>query len=659
MDVKYRAEIDGLRAIAVVAVILFHAGIPAIGGGFVGVDIFFVISGYLITSIIIADKEANRFSIARFYERRARRILPALFLVLLACLIPAWLWLPPRDMISFCKSLFTLSLFSSNFLFWSEAGYFDISAELKPLLHTWSLAVEEQFYLFFPMLIALVWPFGRRWVVAVVVVLGFASYGAAHIGVVYYPNGAFFLLPTRGWELLLGAAVALYHSVSPVRLPDNFWKRALYDVASVAGLALITYSVYSFSKQTPFPSVYTLAPTLGTCILLLFCVRGTLVSSLLSLRLLVGLGLISYSAYLWHYPIFAFARHISVSAPGQWAFSLLSLVTFGLAYLSWRFVERPFRDPHRVSRIGILVFSIGGIFGLGSFGSHGVVSNGFDAWRVNAEQRAVLGRIRRNPLSPKCLYEERDSRPKTPCVHNDGVPSWAILGDSHASELAMMLGLTLKERGEALKQFSSKGKPWFNHLCKGAETCRTWTEHAIDQIVDDPNIRNIVVIYRINLHLFGEHVPTYPHLPNSVSTESRAAIWNNYVEVLNRLNSSGKRVILVLQPPEVRKSLPNLVFQSRLSPSNIAGVSREWWALRSAYVTKRLKDIPQSVRVVDPTDIFCDEINCTAVRDGVSWYFDEDHLSLEGASKIVPRLLEEGKSAGSPNSTLNRPKKDS
>ena len=147
-DMKYRTEVDGLRAIAVVAVILFHAGIPAFGGGFVGVDIFFVISGYLITSIIIADKEANRFSIARFYERRARRILPALFLVLLACLIPAWLWLPPRDMISFCKSLFTLSLFSSNFLFWSEAGYFDISAELKPLLHTWSLAVEEQFYLF-------------------------------------------------------------------------------------------------------------------------------------------------------------------------------------------------------------------------------------------------------------------------------------------------------------------------------------------------------------------------------------------------------------------------------------------------------------------------------------------------------------------------------
>ena len=644
---KYRAEIDGLRAIAVVTVILFHAGFPAFGGGFVGVDVFFVISGYLITSIIIADKEANHLSIARFYERRARRILPALFLVLLACLIPAWLWLPPRDMVSFCKSLLTLSLFSSNFLFWSEAGYFDISAELKPLLHTWSLAVEEQFYLFFPILIALVWPFGRRWVVAVVVVLGFASYGAAHIGVVYYPHGAFFLLSTRGWELLLGAAVALYRSVSPVRLPDNPWIRSLYDIASVAGLALITYSIYSFSKQTPFPSVYTLAPTLGTCLLILFCVRGTFVASLLSLRLLVGLGLISYSAYLWHYPLFAFARHISVSAPGQWAFSLLSLVTFGLAYLSWRFVERPFRDPHRVSRIGILVFSIGGIFGAGSFGCYGVVSNGFDALRVNTEQREVLGQIRRSPRWLECLYEERDSRPKTHCVHNDGVPSWAILGDSHASELAMMLGLALKERGEALKQFSSKEAPLFNHSCKGAETCRTWTEHAIDQIVDDLNIRNVVVIYRINRYLSQDHLPYYPYLPTAGSTEGRAYIWNNYVEVLNRLNSSGKRVILVLQPPEVRKSLPDLVFQNRLSPRNIAGVSREWWALRSAYVTERLKDIPPSVRVVDPSDIFCDEINCAAVKDGAPWYFDANHLSLEGASKIVPRLLELGESAGS------------
>jgi peptidoglycan/LPS O-acetylase OafA/YrhL len=643
---KYRSEIDGLRAIAVVTVILFHAGFTSFTGGFVGVDVFFVISGFLITSIIISDKQSNQFSIVRFYERRARRILPALFLVLFACLFPAWLWLPFWDAVSFCKSLLAVSLFGSNFLFWSEAGYFDVAAELKPLLHTWSLAVEEQFYLVFPLLFALLWPLGRVVTAVVLLAVGLLSFWAAQVGVVSHPHAAFFLLPTRGWELLLGALLALYRSVSPARATEHVGRNYLYELASLIGLGLIGFSVFTYSKETPFPSVYTLVPTLGTSLLILFGDRRTFVGSLLSLKWIVGLGLISYSTYLWHYPMFAFARHASVIAPGRFTFSVLSLLAVVFAFLSWRFVERPFRDPERVSRRAIFAFSFLGIAFFATVGYLGMENKAFNSLRVTYRQQQVLDKLKRSPRWQECLYEERDVRPKNPCVYNEGKTTWAILGDSHSSELAMVLGDALKERGESLTQFSSKEKPSFNDSCNGSADCKTWTERSIDQIVADPTIRNVIVIYRMNFYLFGDHLQSYPVLPNERREETKVTAWRHYVEVLNRLARSGKRILLVLQVPELRKALDDIVFMNRLAPENIAGISREWWRLRSAYVTERLKEIPSSVKVFDPADVFCDDTECVAVKDGIPWYFDENHLSLQGASKLVPRILELGEPTG-------------
>ena len=212
---KYRPEIDGLRAVAVLPVILFHAGFELFSGGFIGVDIFFVVSGYLITTIIISEMDDGSFSIVNFYERRARRILPALFFVMAACLPPALFWMVASDLKSFGQSLFAVSTFSSNILFWSESGYFDTAAELKPLLHTWSLAVEEQYYIIFPIFLMLTWRFGIRWILVVLSLVFILSLGVAHWGAVYaaHPkilSGTFFLLPTRGWELLVGVFAAFY-----------------------------------------------------------------------------------------------------------------------------------------------------------------------------------------------------------------------------------------------------------------------------------------------------------------------------------------------------------------------------------------------------------------------------------------------------------------
>ena len=207
---KYRREIDGLRALAVLPVIFFHAGFEAFSGGFVGVEVFFVISGYLITTIILSELEQGKFSILNFYERRARRILPALFLVMLVCIYFAWVWLLPSDMKKFSLSLVAVSVFASNILFWRESGYFDTDTALKPLLHTWSLAVEEQYFVLFPLFLMLLWRLGKRWILIILATVFVASLSLAQWGAYAQPDTAFYLLPTRGWELLIGAFAAFY-----------------------------------------------------------------------------------------------------------------------------------------------------------------------------------------------------------------------------------------------------------------------------------------------------------------------------------------------------------------------------------------------------------------------------------------------------------------
>ena len=352
---KYRAEIDGLRALAVLPVILFHAGFEWFGGGFVGVDVFFVISGYLITTIIISEMAEGKFSIVNFYERRARRILPALFFVMAACLPFAWLWLTPNDLKDFGQSLVAVSTFSSNILFWLESGYFDTAAELKPLLHTWSLAVEEQYYIFFPIFLILTWRLGVKWVLILLSVVFLLSLGVAQWSAYNKPSAAFFLLPTRGWELLVGVFAAFYLNYN-THLKSHILNQAL----SLLGFGMIVYSIIAFDETTPFPSLYALIPTVGTGLLILCAVPKTFIHKLLSLKFIVGIGLISYSAYLWHQPILAFARHKyrllgDIPDPILIGLCIASLI---MAWFSWKFVEAPFRAKHIFNRKSIFYSSM-------------------------------------------------------------------------------------------------------------------------------------------------------------------------------------------------------------------------------------------------------------------------------------------------------------
>ncbi len=339
----YRKEIDGLRALAVIPVILFHAGL-GVSGGYVGVDIFFVISGYLITSIILRELTAGTFSLIHFYERRIRRILPALFFVIFVCLPFAWLWLLPHELKSFAESVVAVVLFSSNILFWQESEYFATGAEYIPLLHTWSLAVEEQYYVIYPLLMLLLWRFGRYWLVALILLTGLLSLGLSEWGWRYFPEANFYLLPTRAWELMLGALLAFY--LFRHKQPGG----AIRQWGSLLGILFIVAAVFFFDSDTPFPGFYALVPTTGAALIILFTTEGTLAYWLLSQRLMVGMGLVSYSAYLWHQPLFVFARIRSMDTPSLGLMLALSIATFVLAYLTWLIIERPFRNKRFLAR---------------------------------------------------------------------------------------------------------------------------------------------------------------------------------------------------------------------------------------------------------------------------------------------------------------------
>ncbi|MBK9662825.1 MAG: acyltransferase [Nitrosomonas sp.] len=381
----YRREIDGLRALAVLPAILFHAGFETFSGGFVGVDVFFVISGYLIATIILAELEQDKFSIVNFYERRARRILPALFLVMFVCIPFAWLWLLPSDMKDFSQSLVAVSVFASNFLFLRESGYFDTAAELKPLLHTWSLAVEEQYFVIFPLFLMLTWRLGKRWLLILLATVLVTSFAIAQWGACAKTTAAFFLLPTRGWELLIGVFAAFYL----FKANGTEFSKGLSEVGGWLGVALILFAVFSYSKTTPFPGLYALVPTIGTVLIILFATQQTTVGKFVGNQVFVGVSLISYSAYLWHQPLFAFARHNGLTEHDKLWFLALSGVSILFAFLSWQYIEKPFRDKKFVDRKKVFGLSLIGTVAFCSMGMLGHYKNG-NLGQINAEQSRFL-----------------------------------------------------------------------------------------------------------------------------------------------------------------------------------------------------------------------------------------------------------------------------
>jgi peptidoglycan/LPS O-acetylase OafA/YrhL len=389
MSLVYRKEIDGLRAFAVIPVIFFHSGFEVFKKGFVGVDIFFVISGYLITSIIIKNLINKSFSIKFFFERRARRILPALYLVIITTIPFAWIFLSRDELTSYSKSLIATTIFLSNFFFWKETPYFESEAELKPLLHTWSLSIEEQFYIFFPFILIFIWKFKKSLIIYALQIIFIVSLLICFWGLKNAPNENFYFTLTRIWEFSIGAIAAYLI----IKNRFNFSKQ-LNNILSLFGFGIIVYSIFFYnfsSNQIPT----ALFPIIGTVLIIIFSNKGTLVEKFLSTKIFVGIGIISYSLYLWHYPILAFAKNYYNEINLQLKF-LIILLSFILSTISYKFIEKPFRDNNFISlknfinlMICATLFFI--IFSFLTFSYFEKYGNGPKLAKLLSENNAIFG----------------------------------------------------------------------------------------------------------------------------------------------------------------------------------------------------------------------------------------------------------------------------
>lgn len=353
---EYRKEIDGLRAIAVIVVMLFHAGFHFITGGFLGVDIFFVISGYLITSFIFINKANNSFSLLNFYERRARRLLPALFIVLLFCIPLAVMLMQPDDLQNFGQSLVSTSLMSNNILLFITSGYWDLASEFKPLLHTWSLGVEEQYYIFFPLLILLIWKFTNLQIIYVLSAITIISFIFSLQIHTKYPEADFYLLPSRLWQLGAGGILALFLLESKQHFENM--KPAYKEVLSLLGFLFILLPIFFYLQGEAFSILNRFLVVLGTLIIIAFSDKNNFIGRLLSIKFLVFIGLMSYSLYLWHQPLYAFLRISSLSEPPNYLYLIMFLLSFFISFFSWK-IEQIFRSANKVStsKFSIIIIS--------------------------------------------------------------------------------------------------------------------------------------------------------------------------------------------------------------------------------------------------------------------------------------------------------------
>lgn len=657
---NYRPEIDGLRALAVLPVMLFHAGFETFSGGFVGVDVFFVISGYLITSIILLERAAGTFSLRSFYERRARRILPALFLVMAICVPFAWLWLLPDDLKDFSQSLVAVSLLSSNILFSHQSGYFDAASELKPLLHTWSLAVEEQYYVLFPLFIILAWQLGRRWMVGLLGMIAVVSFTAAQLGEFSAPAATFFLLPTRGWELAIGAFIAFYF-VRPRQLELS---APLRQTASAVGLMMILYPIFMFSRGTPFSSFYALIPTIGAALIIMFATPATIVGAALGSKVVVGLGLISYSAYLWHQPLLVFYRHSSLMEPRASILLLLCFAAIVLAYFSWRFVELPFRQKVAFSRQHILIFSVIGSLFFIAIGYFGYVKNGFPS-RFGKFQQVLDQQFHRNALKDMCKQNDDDEHIANVCVlgstKSEIVPSIAVFGDSHANALNPVFDFLGKAHSKSYAYVGLGGCPPLigidvllgNHalgICD--ELSRRQYEY-----VKNRTIKKVVLLARWSLYTDGEYgreMSRYFLVKNDrgplTRQNSRSVFVEGIMDTVDAYEKIGVDVFIIFQIPQ-QQTNPRKVYL-RIYQLNKNGSEEAGVAVRNVSVSVNkhlsLQQFNRGVfeaallgrkdKAINLDAHFCDSERCILGNSTQSYYRDSDHLNSIGALRTASAL---------------------
>lgn len=629
---SYRPEIDGLRAVAVVPVILFHAGLSVFSGGYIGVDVFFVISGYLITAILISELERGDFSIAKFYERRARRILPALFFVILCCIPFAWMWMLPEELKDFSQSIVAVVFFASNILFWKEEGYFAPSAELKPLLHTWSLAVEEQYYLLFPVFLLLAWRFGRNRVFWMVLATAAFSLLLSEWGWRNRPTANFYLAPTRAWELLAGSMCA-FHLTGRHQRPS--------DVFSLLGLGMILLAIFFYDDSTPLPSIYGLLPVGGTVLVIIFGSAGSIAARLLSMRGFVGIGLVSYSAYLWHQPVFAFARIRSVVQPSPSLMVMLAMFSLALAYLSWRFVEKPFRKGASSvlpTRRAVFAYSAAAAAAFVSLGLSGHMLNGLPHRKtpagVSFADASNTSRLLPNyGLSADC---EGSFTMSSHC-RTDNAPRAILWGDSYAMHLAPGIQSS-PTRLSFIQHTKSQCAPVMGIASQGTmgtwRDCLEFNDKVMEYIKGNKSAEYVLISSPFDI--INPDVQLHLRDGRTLGEGQYDIVLNQIRDLAKTLSSQGKQLMIVSPPPRNHLDIGQCLVRATVffNGMDSCNFRREDSLTEYSDKYRFLHELSADAPVVWLDDMICVDGACHASIDGSFVYRDSGHLSVEGARKI-------------------------
>ncbi len=639
----YRPDVDGLRAVAVLAVVLYHAGVPGISGGFVGVDVFFVISGYLITGIVAREVAAGEFRLARFYERRARRILPALFVVVGVVAVPAAVLLVPQSLAAYGRSAAAAALSVSNISFYRSTDYFSPGAGQLPLLHTWSLGVEEQFYVVLPLYLLLL---RRQLVRRPLLVIGPPVLASFVLAVLWTSSGAtseaFYLPFGRAWELGVGAALAL--GVLPaVR------SRLLAAGLVGAGLAAVLASAVLYDDRTTFPGVAALLPVLGAAAV----VHGGAVhrvgaSRLLSLRPVVFVGLVSYSLYLWHWPVLVLARTVLARDLPLWLSLALLPLMFALAVLSWRFVERPFRRPRSGSgtRRPLLV-ATAAILAVAAAGSAVLALGGLPGRFSPAVRVLATATDDTNPERARCDSPSLERiRSGDLCVLGAPgmAPTTALVGDSFGDALSPGVVAAAEAQGRSVLVATRAGCRPLVGLTSVSPECARALDATVAEVAATPSVTTVVLVGRWSTMVEGVRLGAYSgvesYLADARTTapgpqENRAVFSRSLARTVAALGQ-GKRVWVVAGVPEQEVLVPQaLTTRAVLGLGPLEGVSRESYDARQAS-TLSLLAAGTGYDVIDVGAAACDDAQCPVVADGRSLYADDNHPSRYGAERLAP-----------------------
>jgi len=642
-DPVYRPDIDGLRAIAVLAVIFYHAEIFPFSGGFIGVDVFFVISGFLITGIILPKLKTNQFSMAYFYERRVRRIFPALFTMLFVCAVFVFWFALPDDRIAFGESIIATALFISNHYFLANAGYFSDSAENVPLLHTWSLAVEEQFYILFPFYLLCVKRFFHARYALCTAILSVASFGTGIWLIRINPDAGFYLASVRIWEIGIGAILAMI----PRQVETE---RGMRNLMGIIGAGLIIFATTTFSTETVFPGVNALIPCLGTGLIIWSGMgAANIVSRILQSRLLVGIGLISYPLYLWHWPLLVFAKN-SMPAVTDWLQVIIVLVaTLGLSIFSYYYVERPVRGPGLLLRRRSVFLGAGLLICISlAAGFSAIVLRDLPWQQYDTQTLNILAADKDREANDWPCWDQSifDLNDKNYCVLGDPDIkdlSFVLWGDSHAGTLAKAVSGFAASNHRAGRLAAKNGCPPLLGIVWLEESvpvkCRNFNDFVFERIVKHPLVTDVVLVARWAIYT-GTMDIADTQSKEASEPGGQKAFARLFQKTIEAIRSHGKRVWILAPVPEVGVHLPNTLLRLQiLEKKQTIGLTKDVHFDRQQVIYQQLDKVTglSGVTVLYPHHVLCDPYDrCQVMRNGELYYFDQHHLTWLGADQLSP-----------------------